>query len=41
MTPLDRVEQLDGTRTYTTDALAEESKVARIYGGMHFRYSTK
>ena len=29
------------TRTYaTTDALAEESKVARIYGGMHFRYST-
>lgn len=29
------------TRTYaTTDALADESKVARIYGGMHFRYST-
>jgi hypothetical protein len=29
------------TRTYTTTgALAEESKVARIYGGMHFRYST-
>ena len=29
------------TRTYaTTDALAEESKVARIFGGMHFRYST-
>jgi hypothetical protein len=29
------------TRTYTrTGALAEESKVARIYGGMHFRYST-
>lgn len=29
------------TRTYTTtDALTEESKVARIYGGMHFRYST-
>lgn len=29
------------TRTYTTtEALAEESKVARIYGGMHFRYST-
>jgi hypothetical protein len=29
------------TRTYTkTDAFAEESRVARIYGGMHFRYST-
>ncbi len=29
------------TRTYTdTDALAEESKMARIYGGMHFRYAT-
>ncbi len=29
------------TRTYaTTNALTEESKVARIYGGMHFRYST-
>jgi hypothetical protein len=29
------------TRTFTdTDALAEESKMARIYGGMHFRYST-
>jgi hypothetical protein len=29
------------TRTYaSTDALTEESKVARIYGGMHFRYST-
>lgn len=29
------------SRTYaTTGALAEESKVARIYGGMHFRYST-
>lgn len=29
------------TRIYTTtDGLAEESKVARIYGGMHFRYST-
>jgi hypothetical protein len=29
------------TRTYTdTDSLTEESKVARIYGGMHFRYST-
>ncbi len=29
------------TRSYTdTDALAEESKMARIYGGMHFRYST-
>jgi len=29
------------TRTYTdTDALAEDSKLARIYGGMHFRYST-
>lgn len=29
------------SRTYTTTgALAEESKVARIYGGMHFRYST-
>lgn len=29
------------TRTYaTTSALAEESKLARIYGGMHFRYST-
>ena len=29
------------TRSYaTTDSLAEESKVARIYGGMHFRYST-
>jgi hypothetical protein len=28
-------------RTYTTtDALTEESKMARIYGGMHFRYST-
>jgi hypothetical protein len=29
------------TRTYTTtEAFTEESKVARIYGGMHFRYST-
>jgi hypothetical protein len=29
------------TRTYnTTDALTEESVIARIYGGMHFRYST-
>jgi hypothetical protein len=29
------------TRTYTTaDALTEESKMARIYGGMHFRYAT-
>lgn len=29
------------TRTYTdTDALTEESKMARIYGGMHFRFST-
>ncbi len=29
------------TRSYTdTDALAEESKLARIYGGMHFRYAT-
>lgn len=29
------------TRTYTTTgALAEEINVARIYGGMHFRYST-
>jgi hypothetical protein len=29
------------TRSYTrTGALAEESMVARIYGGMHFRYST-
>ncbi|MFL6706633.1 MAG: phosphatase PAP2 family protein [Massilia sp.] len=29
------------TRTYAnTDALAEESRVARIYGGMHFRFST-
>ena len=29
------------TRTYTkTDAFAEESRIARIYGGMHFRYST-
>ncbi|MDB5755272.1 MAG: hypothetical protein JWR56_1700 [Massilia sp.] len=29
------------TRNYaTTDALAEESMRARIYGGMHFRYST-
>jgi hypothetical protein len=29
------------TRTYrTTDALTAESVVARIYGGMHFRYST-
>ncbi|WP_338758966.1 vanadium-dependent haloperoxidase [Massilia sp. METH4] len=29
------------TRTYTdTDALADESRMARIYGGMHFRYST-
>jgi hypothetical protein len=29
------------TRTYATaDALTEESKMARIYGGMHFRYST-
>ena len=29
------------TRTYTdTDALANESRMARIYGGMHFRYST-
>jgi hypothetical protein len=29
------------TRTYTTtDALSEESTMARIYGGMHFRYST-
>lgn len=28
-------------RTYaTTDALADESTGARIYGGMHFRYST-
>ena len=29
------------TRTYTSaHALTDESKVARIYGGMHFRYST-
>jgi hypothetical protein len=29
------------TRVYTTtDGLADDSKVARIYGGMHFRYST-
>jgi hypothetical protein len=29
------------TRTYTTaDGLTDESRVARIYGGMHFRYST-
>lgn len=29
------------TRTYTTtDQLTEESRVARIYGGMHFRYAT-
>ncbi|WP_020654845.1 vanadium-dependent haloperoxidase [Massilia niastensis] len=29
------------TRTYTTTgALAEESQLARIYGGMHFRYAT-
>jgi hypothetical protein len=29
------------TRTYTTtDELTEESRVARIYAGMHFRYST-
>jgi hypothetical protein len=29
------------SRTYaTTDALTEESLVARIYGGMHLRYST-
>lgn len=29
------------TRTYlTADALTDESKMARIYGGMHFRYST-
>jgi len=29
------------TRTYTTtDALSDEVKVARIYGGMHFRYAT-
>jgi hypothetical protein len=29
------------SRTYrTTDALTEESVMARIYGGMHFRYST-
>jgi PAP2 superfamily len=29
------------TRTYAdTDALAAESTLARIYGGMHFRYST-
>jgi PAP2 superfamily len=29
------------TRTYTdTGALADESRMARIYGGMHFRYST-
>jgi hypothetical protein len=29
------------TRVYTTtDGLAEDSKVARIYGGMHYRYST-
>lgn len=34
--------KVSGTsRTYTdTDALAEESKMARIYGGMHFRYAT-
>ncbi|QBE65432.1 vanadium-dependent haloperoxidase [Pseudoduganella lutea] len=31
----------NATRTYTdTDALAAESRMARIYGGMHFRYST-
>lgn len=29
------------THTYTkADGLTEESKMARIYGGMHFRYST-
>jgi len=29
------------TRTYqATDALNQESEIARIYGGMHFRYST-
>ena len=29
------------TRTYaTTDALSEESQVARLYGGMHFRFAT-
>ncbi len=29
------------TRTYaSTDAFAEESMMARIYGGMHFRYAT-
>lgn len=29
------------TRTYTsTEALADESRMARIYGGMHFRYAT-
>ena len=29
------------TRTYlTTDALNDESQVARLYGGMHFRFST-
>ncbi|MDB5952775.1 MAG: phosphatase family protein, partial [Massilia sp.] len=29
------------SRTYTkTDGLAEESRLARIYGGMHFRNST-
>jgi hypothetical protein len=29
------------TRTYTsTDALIDEVKVARIYGGMHFRFAT-
>jgi hypothetical protein len=29
------------TRIYaTTDALGEESQVARIYGGMHFRFAT-
>jgi hypothetical protein len=34
--------RITGTmRTYTdTDALAEESRMARIYGGMHFRYAT-
>ena len=29
------------TRSYaSTDALADESEVARVYGGMHFRFST-
>ncbi len=29
------------SRTYTTtDGLADDSTLARIYGGMHFRYTT-